>query len=288
MNGVINLYKEKGMTSFGAVAAVRRLSNTKKVGHTGTLDPEAEGVLPVCIGKATKLVEYIMAGKKVYRAGFKLGQISDTLDAFGEIQETGKTIPKEDMVREKLNDFSGVSMQLPPMFSALKINGKRLYDLAREGIEVHREKREIHVYDIELVSFEGDEGEILLTCSKGTYVRSIIDDLGQKLECGAIMTSLIREGTGTFSLENSVKLETLENDGFEKHLIPMDVILSDYKSLTILDSFLKLVVNGVKIKDGRLINSIEEGLYRGYSENGELLGILERKEEFLYLKVNLM
>ena len=288
MNGVINLYKEKGMTSFAAVAAVRRLSRIKKVGHTGTLDPEAEGVLPVCIGKATKLVEYIMAGNKVYRAGFRLGKISDTLDAFGEVQDTGKTIPGEELVREKLKEFLGESMQLPPMFSALKINGKRLYDLAREGIEVDREKRKIHVFDIELVSFEEEEGEILLSCSKGTYVRSIIDDLGQKLGCGAIMTSLIREGTGSFSMENAVTLETLEKDGYEKHLIQMDAVLSDYKDITISDGFLKLVVNGVKVKDGRLISSIEEGLYRGYSEKGDLLGIVERKEDFLYLKVNLM
>ncbi|MFH5835748.1 tRNA pseudouridine(55) synthase TruB [Proteiniclasticum sp. C24MP] len=288
MNGVINLYKEKGMTSFAAVAAVRRLSRIKKVGHTGTLDPEAEGVLPVCIGKATKLVEYIMAGNKVYRAGFRLGKISDTLDAFGEVQDTGKTIPGEELVREKLKEFLGESMQLPPMFSALKINGRRLYDLAREGIEVDREKRKIHVFDIELVSFEEDEGEILLSCSKGTYVRSIIDDLGQKLGCGAIMTSLIREGTGAFSMENAVTLETLEKDGYEKHLIQMDAVLSDYKDITISDRFLKLVVNGVKVKDGRLISSIEEGLYRGYSEKGDLLGIVERKEDFLYLKVNLM
>ena len=288
MNGVINLYKEKGITSFSAVAAVRKLSNTRKVGHTGTLDPEAEGVLPVCLGKATKLVDYIMAGNKVYRAGFKLGRTSDTLDAFGEVQETGEPIPKEELVREKLSEFLGDTMQLPPMFSALKINGKRLYDLAREGIEVHREKRAIHVFDIELVSFSGDEGEILLTCTKGTYVRSIIDDLGQKLGCGAIMTSLIREATGTFSLENAVKLETLENDGYEKHLIPMDIILSDYEKIIVSDSFIKLIVNGVKVKDSRLISSVDEGLYRGYSEKGDLLGILERKEEFLYLKVNLM
>lgn len=288
MNGVINLYKEKGMTSFAAVAAVRRLSKVKKVGHTGTLDPEAEGVLPICIGKATKLVEYIMAGNKVYRAGFTLGKVSDTLDAFGDVKSTGKPIPKEKLVLEKLQEFHRESMQLPPMFSALKINGKRLYDLAREGIEVEREKRKIQVFDIELVSFDEDRGEILLSCSKGTYVRSIIDDLGQKLGCGAIMTSLVREGTGTFSMENAVTLETLEQDGCEQHLMEMGDVLSEYSAVTISDSFLKLVVNGVKVKDTRLVGSINAGLYKGYSEKGDLLGIVERKEDFLYLKVNLM
>lgn len=288
MNGVINLYKEKGMTSFAAVAAVRRLSKIRKVGHTGTLDPEAEGVLPICLGKATKLVDYIMAGNKVYRAGFKLGKVSDTLDAFGEVEDTGKAIPEEHLVREKLTEFLGDSMQLPPMFSALKINGKRLYDLAREGIEVEREKRKIHVLDIKLTSFQKDEGEILLSCSKGTYVRSIIDDLGQKLGCGAIMTSLVREGTGTFSMENAITLDILEKHGVENHLIQMDEVLSAYTYITIPAGFLKLVINGVKVKDGRLTSSIDEGFYRGYSEEGDLLGIVERKEDFLYLKVNLM
>lgn len=288
MNGVINLYKEKGITSFGAVAAVRRLLKVKKVGHTGTLDPEAEGVLPICVGKATKLVEYIMNGDKSYRAGFQLGKISDTLDAFGTVEATGRELPPEEKVREVLKEFLGQTMQRPPMYSALKINGKRLYDLAREGIEVHRDVRPITVHEITLDHFDGEFGEIFVRCSKGTYIRSIIDDLGEKLGCGAIMTSLVREGTGTFNMENAVTLGTLENDGHEKYLIPMDQVLEAYEAVTIPEDFYKFIANGVKIKDRRLTDVIAPGLYRGYSHKGELLGILEREDDFLSLKVNLM
>ena len=288
MNGVINLYKERGITSFTAVAAVRRITRVKKAGHTGTLDPEAEGVLPVCIGKATKLVDYIMAGHKTYRAGFALGKISDTLDAFGQVESTGLPLPERSAVEEKLKLFLGETMQRPPMFSALKINGKRLYDLAREGVEVHRDERPITVFHIELTRFQDDTGELLMTCSKGTYVRSIIDDLGRLLGCGAIMTSLVREGTGSFDSKDSVTLEALEKDGFEKHLITMEQVLKEYDSVTIPDGFYKLITNGVRVKDRRLTDKTVPGLYRGYSDKGELLGILERDEDFLYLKVNLM
>jgi len=288
LNGVINLYKERGITSFTAVAAVRRITRVKKAGHTGTLDPEAEGVLPVCIGKATKLVDYIMAGHKTYRAGFSLGKISDTLDAFGQVESTGLPLPERNAVEEKLKLFLGETMQRPPMFSALKINGKRLYDLAREGVEVHREERPITVFHIELTRFQDDTGELLMTCSKGTYVRSIIDDLGRLLGCGAIMTSLVREGTGSFDSKDSVTLEVLEKDGFEKHLITMEQVLKEYDAVTIPDGFYKLITNGVRVKDRRLTDKIVPGLYRGYSDKGELLGILERDEDFLYLKVNLM
>jgi len=288
LNGVINLYKEKGITSFGAVAAVRRMLKVKKVGHTGTLDPEAEGVLPICVGKATKLVDYIMNGDKSYRAGFQLGRISDTLDAFGTVEATGVELPSEDEVREKLKAFLGLTMQRPPMYSALKINGKRLYDLAREGIEVHRDVRPITVHSISLENFDGEFGELFIRCSKGTYIRSIIDDLGAELGCGAIMTSLVREGTGTFNMENSVTLGTLESEGHEKYLIPMDQVLEAYEAMTVPEDFYKLIVNGLKIKDRRLTDLFAPGLYRGYSHKGELLGILEREEDFLHLKVNLM
>ena len=288
MNGVINLYKEKGITSFTAVAAVRRIAKVKKVGHTGTLDPEAEGVLPICIGKATKLVDYIMAGHKTYRAGFQLGKISDTLDAFGQVENTGQPLPERETVEEMLEGFLGQTMQRPPMYSALKINGKRLYDLAREGVEVHREKRPITVYSIELSSFDGDSGEVVLKCSKGTYVRSIIDDLGRMIGCGAIMSSLVREGTGSFDIDKAVTLETLEKEGCKEHLIAMEQVLIDYDAVTIPHGFYKLITNGVRVKDKRLTDKTVPGFYRGYSEEGDLLGILERDEDFLYLKVNLM
>lgn len=288
MNGVINLYKEKGITSFGAVAAVRRILHVKKAGHTGTLDPEAEGVLPVCVGKATKLVDYIMGGVKTYRAGFRLGFVSDTLDAFGDVRKTDGAIPEERIVREAIEGFLGDSLQVPPMYSALKKDGVRLYELARQGIEIEREKRPVSITRLELTIFDGVDGEILVTCSKGTYIRSLIDDIGEKLQCGAIMTSLIREGTGTFTMENTVRLSELEEKGYEQYLIPMDEILAEYAAFTVPEEFLKLIANGVRVKNRKVTATLEEGLYRGYSEDGSFLGILNRDEDSLFLTVNLM
>ena len=288
MNGVINLYKEKGITSFGAVAAVRKILHVKKVGHTGTLDPEAEGVLPICVGKATKLVDYIMGGEKTYRAGFKLGYTSDTLDAFGVLTKTEGEVPAEDLIRETIAGFLGESMQMPPMYSALKKDGKRLYELARQGIEIERERRPITITKLLLTKFDGLDGEILVQCSKGTYIRSLIDDLGEKLQCGAIMTSLVREATGGFMLENSVKLATLEENGYEPFLISMDEVLKEYEKCIIPEEFLKLIVNGVKVKNRKITSTLGNGLYRAYSEEGSFLGILKRDEDYLFLAVNLM
>lgn len=290
MNGVLNIYKEKGMTSYQVVASVKRIAGVKKVGHTGTLDPEAEGVLPVCIGRATKLVDYIMDGEKIYRASFQFGKISDTLDAFGQVEETGKSIPEKSAVIEKLKSFLGTSMQVPPMYSALKVQGKRLYELARNGEEIERQPREIHVSKLELLNYneETGEGAFLLYCSKGTYVRSIIDDLGRVLGSGAIMTALIREGTGRFKLDTSVTLNQLEQDGIEEHLLEMERVLEGYPVLEIPDNYLKLVVNGVKVKDQRLISDVMEGRYRGLDSRRNFLGVLERNEDSLYLKLNLM
>jgi tRNA pseudouridine55 synthase len=290
LNGVLNIYKEKGMTSYQVVASVKRIAGVKKVGHTGTLDPEAEGVLPVCIGRATKLVDYIMDGEKIYRASFQFGKISDTLDAFGQVEETGKPIPEKSAVIEKLKSFLGTSMQVPPMYSALKVQGKRLYELARNGEEIERQPREIHVSKLELLNYneETGEGAFLLYCSKGTYVRSIIDDLGRLLGSGAIMTALIREGTGRFKLDTSVTLNQLEQDGIEEHLLEMERVLEGYPVLEIPDNYLKLVVNGVKVKDQRLISDVMEGRYRGLDSRRNFLGVLERNEDSLYLKLNLM
>lgn len=290
MNGVINVYKKRGKTSFQVVAEIKKLLHMKKVGHTGTLDPEAEGVLPICVGKATKLVDYIMAGEKTYRATFQLGQISDTLDAFGQVEETGKPLPTREALEEVLTSFIGTTMQRPPMYSALKVEGKRLYELARAGEEVDRALREIHVSLLRLTSFEEKEGrgEFLLQCSKGTYVRSIIDDFGRSLDCGAIMTGLIREGTGQFQKEQAVTLETLEKDGPEKYLQPMDQVLGAFEAVVIPEDFLKLIHNGVKVKDKRLATKVSDGQYRGYSEAGEFLGILEKAQDSVYLKLNLL
>lgn len=288
MNGVINLYKEKGITSFGAVAQVRRILKTKKVGHTGTLDPEAEGVLPICVGRATKLVDYIMAGEKTYKAHFQLGKTSDTLDAFGEITHHIVAMPKFEQVERALMDFLGESMQMPPMYSALKKDGKKLYELARAGQVIEREPRPITIFTMELVSFKGDSGVFRCSSSKGTYIRSIIDDLGQNLGTGAIMTGLTREKSGLFTMDTTVTLGNLEKEGAKNHLIPMEEVLKDYAEVVVPNDFYHLIVNGVKVKDLRLKDSIPSGLYRAYSEKRDFLGLIERNEEALFLKVNLM
>lgn len=290
MNGVLNIYKERGVTSFQVVASVKRITGIKKVGHTGTLDPEAEGVLPVCVGRATKLVDYIMDGEKIYRASFQLGKTSDTLDAFGKVQETGEPLPNPENVAEILQCFMGTTKQIPPMFSALKVQGKRLYELARDGKEIPREAREIHVSKIQLIEYDehSGEGSFLLCCSKGTYVRSIIDDLGRMLGSGAIMTGLVREATGGFQKDDSVTLSRLEQEGAEKYLIGIEEVLKSFPALIVPDAFLNLIVNGVKVKDQRLVSNVKAGLYRGLDAQGKLLGILERMEDVLYLKQNLM
>lgn len=287
MNGVINLYKEKGETSFKSVTRVKKILKMKKVGHTGTLDPDAEGVLPICIGRATKLVPYIMEGHKIYKASFKLGYTSDTLDSSGTLTETFKAIPEQEKVEKEVLKFKGESMQLPPMYSALRKDGVRLYTLARQGIEIEREKRPINVYDIELVNYKNGEGQILMKVSKGTYVRSIIDDLGENLGTGAIMTDLVREETGFYNIKDSVKIEEFEKDP-KKYIIAMDIVLEEYEKFVIPDKFSKFLINGVKIRDRSLVDNISLGKYRTYNSKGDFLGLSIRDENSLFLKINLM
>lgn len=287
MDGVINIFKQKGETSFKCVSRVRKALGVKKAGHTGTLDPEAEGVLPVCVGRATKLVDYIMGKEKTYVAGFELGLVSDTLDAFGDVKPTDGVIPPEAEVRKAFESHIGKTLQTPPMYSALKKDGVRLYELARNGIEIDREAREIVITAIEILDFDGRKGSVRVDCGKGTYIRSLIDDVGRELSCGAVMTSLLRERTGPFTLENAVTVDDLAVLP-AKHLIPMEEVLSEYNSLTIPEAFRKLLVNGVKIKDTRVTGMAKPGTYRVYSEEGGFLGLGERLDDCFYLKLNLV
>ena len=188
MDGVINVYKEKGYTSHDVVAIVRKTLNIKKVGHTGTLDPDAEGVLPVCIGSATKLADYIMAERKSYRAVIAFGAETTTQDGSGEITQRFEYDFDESRLIEAVKSFIGEQEQLPPMYSAIKVNGKKLYELAREGKEIERKKRKITIYDIRIVDImPPDRAVIDIDCSKGTYIRSLCFDIGRKLGWGAYM-----------------------------------------------------------------------------------------------------
>ena len=206
LNGVINVYKEKGFTSHDVVAIVRRTIHMKKVGHTGTLDPDAEGVLPVCVGKATKLSDVIMDGRKSYRAMLRLGMTTTTEDASGEVLETKEVDFNEDKIREVVASFIGKLEQVPPMYSAIKINGQRAYKLAREGKDFEIPSREVEIYSIEILNYSYPELTIRIHCSSGTYIRTLAEDIGKTLGTGAYLTTLRRIKIGSYDIKDAEKL----------------------------------------------------------------------------------
>ena len=283
MNGVINIYKNTGMTSFDVVAIVRRVAKMKKVGHTGTLDPAASGVLPVCLGKATKIIDYIMENKKVYRVNLKLGMVTDTYDLEGEVlrEEDASHITKDEILN-CINSFVGTIDQVPPMYSALKQNGVRLYELARQGIEVHREARKITIYSIENIKIESNDNiQMDVCCSKGTYIRSLCYDIGEKLNVGATMTALERIQNGPFIKEEAINIEDLTEELLEKHIISIEKALDSFEKITVNKKFGKLLRNGVKVFDNRMYSEEVEfnKLYRVYEDNGVFLGLGKRDEK---------
>lgn len=284
MNGVINIYKEEGLTSFDVCKEIRKISGEKKIGHTGTLDPKATGVLPICLGKATKIIDYIMNDNKSYFTEFKLGINTDTYDLEGKVIEEFdiSTITEEDVEKAVLS-FCKEYMQVPPMYSALKKNGVRLYDLARQGIEVEREGRRVVIYNIENIKINLPYVSMDVTCSKGTYIRSLCFDIGQKLNVGATVTKLERTRTSSFYKENSIKLSELTKENIHNYLITIEEALKKYDSIKINKGFSKLLVNGVKVCDKRVINcNVKENiLYRIYDENNIFLGLGMKDEKGL-------
>ncbi len=227
MQGIIVLNKQKGKSSFGAVAAVRAVSGQKRIGHTGTLDPLAEGVLPILLGRATALSSYITDGDKGYTARVRLGLRTNTEDITGEVISESPVSVSEEELRETCAAFLGKIKQIPPMFSALKIDGQRLYKLAREGVEVEREARSVEIKKIECRDFDGEFFTLDVLCSKGTYIRSLCRDIGDRLGCGAVMCELTRTFAAGFSIEQAVTVEQLKEDGIAKHLLSADSALSD-------------------------------------------------------------
>ncbi len=284
MDGIFNIYKEKGFTSHDVVAIVRRTIHMKKVGHTGTLDPDAEGVLPVCVGKATKLSDVIMDGRKSYRAMLRLGITTTTEDASGEVLETKKVDFNEDKIREVVASFIGKLEQVPPMYSAVKVNGKKLYELAREGKEIERKSRTIEVYDIRIRQFlPPDRVEIDVDCSKGTYIRTLCSDIGKALGCGGHMAELLRTRTGAFSLENAIKLDELkalaEQEKVEDVLLTMEDALEDFPVVKVSEKSAKFLYNGGKIQE-RFFTEKPEVLKEGeivvaYDHEYNLVGLYE-------------
>ena len=213
MTGVVNINKPIGRSSHFAVAVIRRITKIKKVGHTGTLDPMATGVLPICIGReATKLSQLIMDSQKEYKAVLKLGITTTTQDGEGEITSEKEVTSTKEEVENAINSFVGEITQIPPMYSAIKINGKKLYELARKGVEVEREPRKVTIHYINIlnVDMKENEAEIVIGCSKGTYIRTLCNDIGEKLGCGGYMKSLVRTKCGGFDIEDSITLEEFE------------------------------------------------------------------------------
>lgn len=249
MFGFLNVYKPVGMTSHDVVSKLRKLTNIKQIGHTGTLDPFAEGVLPVCIGKATRLIEFLEDDKE-YLATVQFGVSTTTYDREGEVIYTSdKKLVSED-VKNALKIFEGEISQLPPIYSAIKVKGKKLYEYARSGQEVEIKPRKVTIENIELKSFDEklQQAEILIKCSKGTYIRSIANDLGQKLECGAHLIKLVRTQAGRFRIENSVNLECL--DVVENFINPIDLL--NYPKISATADDIEYIRNGRALKNKNL------------------------------------
>lgn len=290
MTGIICINKGKDITSFGVCAKVRGITKEKKCGHTGTLDPMATGVLPVMLGGATRFLDFLPESDKSYRASFIFGKTTDTLDITGNVTGEFEVNVSKNDVLNALSDFRGKIMQVPPMYSAVSVNGTRLYDLARQGIEVEREAREVEVKSLELVSEDNGEYTIDVFCSKGTYIRTLIDDLGKKLGCGAVMTSLVRTKAMGFSLEDCITIEELqrrkdENIGFDDILIPLDKALCDYKKLTVSEAQSVRFKNGGALDLKRIKQKVMlDVLYRVYSPNGEFLGLGKAEDDELKAK----
>lgn len=254
MDGIINIYKEAGYTSHDVVAKLRGILHQKKIGHTGTLDPDAVGVLPVCLGKATKLCDMLTEKDKQYRAVMQLGIETDTQDTSGTVTAEHPVTVSEGQVRQVIMDFIGEYDQIPPMYSALKKNGKKLYELAREGIVVERETRRITIHGIEIEKVELPYVTMLVDCSKGTYIRTLCHDIGQKLGCGAAMAQLVRTCSGMFSLEDAVTLkqtEELRDAGMlEEHILSVKQILSYLPAFICGKDHEKALMNGNQLKPG--------------------------------------
>lgn len=252
MNGIINVYKEKDFTSFDVVAKLRGILKQKKIGHTGTLDPDAVGVLPVCLGSATKLCDMLTDKKKEYIAEFVLGIETDTQDISGQVIKECPVVCNEDEVTAAVLSFVGEYDQLPPMYSAIKVDGKRLYELARQGKEVERKTRQVTFYEIEILKMELPNVSIRVLCSKGTYIRTLCHDIGQKLGCGGAMTSLERTMSGQFTKENAYTLAEIEmlrdENKLDTVIVPVDHVFRELPELVVTGELEKKILNGNLIR----------------------------------------
>ncbi len=278
MDGILNIDKPRGMTSFDVVAVVRRLSSERRVGHSGTLDPEATGVLPVFCGLATRVIEFLADTTKTYRAGIELGVATDSFDAAGSVIARGDVshIGRDDLAAA-LEQFCGVIEQTPPMYSAVKYHGQPLYRLARAGITVERRRREVEVSRLELVDWRPPLATVEIDCSKGTYIRALANDLGEALGCGAMLSSLVRLRCGPFTLEDAVPLDELrafEDDGWQRRLQPTDSVLGHWPAVQLGEELAAAVRNGQLVDVGEPAGEATGGYRRAYAADGSLLAVL--------------
>lgn len=275
MFGFLNIYKPKGKTSHDVVAILRRITKVKQIGHTGTLDPFAEGVLPICIGKATRLIEYLK-DDKAYIGTVQLGKSTTTYDLEGEVVEISDKTPSLEEIEAELNNFRGDIEQLPPIFSAIKVKGKKLYEYARKGEEVEIQPRSVNISELELLNYDKENRtlELYIKCSKGTYIRSIAHDLGKNLNCFGHLIKLVRVKAGDFLVENAIKLDELSSvEEVEKHLIyPLEKL--DYQTYELNEKELELVSHGMQIWAQNLL---EEGIVI-LTHNSKLVAVAEANE----------
>lgn len=285
IDGFINIYKEQGFTSFDVVAKLRGILKQKKIGHTGTLDPMAEGVLLVCLGSATKMCDLLTEKNKTYTCTMLLGKTSDTEDVTGVMTDVTDVYPDEKTVRAAVMSFVGDYMQIPPMYSAIKVNGKKLYELARAGQVIEREPRPVTIHGITIQSVELPRVTFDVSCSKGTYIRSLCRDIGEKLGCGAVMERLLRTEVKGFTIEESLTLDAVEkarDDGtLMQHVLTTDKLMPDIPELHISAKGAKLLANGNKLSaDSFVENQIYMDTYvKVYDENERFAALYEYSDE---------
>ena len=283
MNGVININKPLGITSHDVVYRLRKLLSIIKIGHTGTLDPDASGVLPMCIGRATKVADMLTAQDKQYVAEVTLGSATDTLDKTGTVTETAEVNVTKADILTAVADFVGDIEQIPPMYSAIKVDGKKLYELAREGVEIERQPRQVQIDAIEVLDIDLNAGRfsMKIDCSKGTYIRTLCDDIGRRLGCFAHMSALERTKSGRFDISESYTLEQIEEmfgNGDLSFFTPVDAVFEEYPKLTLSSRKAKKMCNGTRVS----VQGIEDGVtYRVYDESGNFLTISEAEDGVL-------
>ena len=287
IDGIINVYKEKGFTSHDVVAKLRGILKQKKIGHTGTLDPDAVGVLPVCLGKGTKLCDMLTDRNKTYEVIMRLGITTDTEDMTGTILTEEEVLCTEQQVEEAIQQFVGNIEQIPPMYSALKVNGKKLYELAREGKTIERKARPITIFAIRILEMNLPFVRMEVSCSKGTYIRSLCRDIGETLSCGGCMAKLTRTKVGQFRIDDSITLDTIQTlvqEGeLEKYLVGIEEVLQEYPAVSMREEHDKLVHNGnpftiAHLQQKNQVIELERPL-RVYDSEGTFIGIFQYKKE---------